>query len=125
VKLRAGIAAAALLAVPASASAMDLATFLQKVHSLQQLGPFALLSPDFYRLKAMVEADGDTLKAEYAQAEAEHRPTKFCPPKEDKPRVSKEEYLAAANAVPLDRRATTDTKDVLRTVLERKYPCPA
>jgi hypothetical protein len=124
VKSRAVIAAAALLAIPASASAMDVATFLEKVHSLQRLGPFALLSRDFYRLKSLVEADGDALKAEYARAEAEHRPTKFCPPKESKPRVSKDEYLAEVNAVPVDQRATTDTKDVLRTLLERKYPCP-
>ena len=124
-KLRAEIAAAALLAVPTSAGAMDVATFLDKVHSLQRLGPLALLSRDFYRLKALIEADGDGLKAEYAQAEAEHRPTKFCPPEGDKPRVSKDEFLAEANAIPTDQRATTDTKDVLRTLLERKYPCPA
>lgn len=123
-KARAAIAAAALI-IPAPAQAMDVATFLRKVDALQRLGPFALLSRDFYRLKGLVEADGDALKAEYAKAEAEHRPTKFCPPKEDKPRVSKDEYLAAANAVPADQRATTDTRDVLRTFLEHKYPCPA
>lgn len=117
-------AAAVLLAVPAPVSAMDVATFLERVHSLQRLGPFALLSPSFYRLKHLVEADGEALKAEYAQAAAEHRPTSFCPPQADKPRVSKDEYLAELNAVPADRRATTDTKDVLRTLLERKYPCP-
>jgi hypothetical protein len=118
-------AAAVLLAVPAPASAQDVATFLQRVHSLQRLGPFALLTPDFYRLKHLVEADGEALKAEYALAEAEHRPTLFCPPKADKPRVSKDEYLVELNAVPIDQRTTTDTKDVLRTVLERKYPCRA
>jgi hypothetical protein len=125
VKPLAWTAAAVLLAVPAPVSAMDVATFLERVHSLQRLGPFALLSPSFYRLKHLVEADGEALKAEYAQAEAEHRPTRFCPPKADKPRVSKNEFLAQLNAVPADRRATTDTKDVLRTLLERKYPCPA
>jgi hypothetical protein len=104
---------------------MDVATFLRKVDALQRLGPFALLSRDFYQLKGLVEADGDALKAEYAKAAAEQRPTKFCPPKEDKPRVSKEEFLAAANAVPVEQRVTTDTKDVLRVLLERKYPCPA
>jgi hypothetical protein len=125
VKPRAAIAAAALLAVPTPARAMDVATFLQKVEALHRLGPLAVLTRDFYRLKSLVEADGDVLKAEYAQAAAEQRPTKFCPPREGKPRVSKEEYLAEANSVPIDQRATTDTKDVLRTLLERKYPCPA
>lgn len=118
-------AAAALVAVPAPAGAMGVASFLDRVHSLQRLGPFALLSIDFYRLKHLVEADGEALKAEYAQAEAEHRPTAFCPPQADKPRVSKDEYLDELNAVPANLRATTNTKDVLRTLLERKYPCPA
>ena len=118
-------AAAALLAVPAPANAMDVASFVDRVHSLQRLGPFALLTPDFYRLKHLVEADGESLKAEYALAKSEHRPTHFCPPQADKPRVSKDEFLAQLDAVPADQRATTDTKDVLRTLLERKYPCPA
>ena len=118
------IAAAVLLAVPAPANAMGVDSFMKRVHALQRLGPFALFTPSFYRLRHLVEADGDALKAEYALAKAEHRPTLFCPPQADKPRVSKDEYLAELNAVPADRRATTDTKDVLRTLLERKYPCP-
>lgn len=117
-------AAAAVLAVPAPAVAQDVASFLDRVHSLQRLGPFALLTPSFYRLKHLVEADGEALKAEYVRDAAEHRPTRFCPPQADKPRVSKDEFLAQLNAVPVDKRPTTDTKDVLRTLLERKYPCP-
>ncbi|WP_309661963.1 hypothetical protein [Sphingomonas sp.] len=107
------------------AGAQDVATFLVRVHSLQRLGPFALLTPDFYRLKHLVEADGESLKAEYELAKTERRPTHFCPPQADKPRVSKDEFLAQLDAVAADQRATTDTKDVLRTLLERKYPCPA
>jgi hypothetical protein len=103
---------------------MDVATFKSKVDGLKRLGPFALLSPDFYRLKKLVEADGESLKADYARAVSEHRPTRFCPPAADKPRVSKDEYLAELEAVPIALRAATDTKDVLQTLLERKYPCP-
>ena len=124
-KSRAAIAAAALLAAPVPAGAMDVATFLQKAQSLQRLGPLALLSSDFRRLKQLVEEDGEALKAEYARAKAEGRPTRFCPPADDKPRFSKDEFLAALNAVPVDLRATTDTRDVLQGLLERKYPCPA
>jgi len=123
VKPLAWTAAAVLIAIPAPAGAMDVASFLTRVHALQRLGPFALLSPSFYRLKHLVEANGDELKAEYARAAAEHRPTRFCPPNADKPRVNKDEYLAELNAVPADKRSTTDTKDVLRTLLEHKYPC--
>jgi hypothetical protein len=106
-----------------AAGAQDVAHFLVRVDRLLARGPFALLSRDFYRLKREVEADGDTLKREYAREKAAGRPTAFCPPSTDKPRVSKNEFLAGLRAVPVARRSTTDTKDVLRFILERKYPC--
>lgn len=113
-----------LIAAPVTAaSAQDVAHFLVRVDTLLRRGPFALLSPDFYRLKRLVESNGDELKLEFAQAQARNERTAFCPPLADKPRVNKTEYLAALRAVPLHRRSTTDTKDVLRQVLERKYPC--
>jgi hypothetical protein len=107
-----------------AAGAQDVVHFLVRVDRLLARGPFALFSRDFYRLKALVEADGDQLKVEYAREKAAGHPTAFCPPSTDKPRVSKTEYLAALRAVPPAKRSITDTKDVLRTVLERKYPCP-
>lgn len=117
--------AAVLVVTPVTAaSAQDVAHFLVRVDTLLRRGPFALLSPDFYRLKRLVEANGDELKAEYAREQSLGHRTAFCPPTEDKPRVSKNEYLAALRAVPVHRRATTDTRDVLRSLLERKYPCP-
>lgn len=108
-----------------AASAQDVARFLVRVDKLLARGPFALLSPDFYRLKRLVEANGDELKVEYAAKQARREPTAFCPPLKDKPRVGKTEYLAALRAVPPAQRATTDTKDVLRSLLEKKYPCKA
>ena len=114
----------ALAAVPLTpAPAQDVAHFMVRVDHMLSLGPFALLTRDFYRLKHLVEADGDQLKLEYARARAAGEATRFCPPTTDKPRVSKDEYLRALRAVPPHQRLTTDTKDVLRTVLERKYPC--
>lgn len=106
-----------------AASAQDVAHFLVRVDRLLARGPFALFSRDFYRLKREIERDGETLKKEYAQAKAAGRPTAFCPPTNDKPRVSKNEFLAALRAVPVAKRTSTDTKDVLRGLLERKYPC--
>jgi hypothetical protein len=108
----------------APASAQDVQRFLVRVDRLLARGPFALFSPDFYRLKALVDADGEELKRQYALEKAAGRPTAFCPPVKGKPRVSKDEYVAALRAVPLAQRSTTDTRDVLRAVLERKYPCP-
>ena len=114
----------ALIAAPVSAAqAQDVAHFLVRVDRLLARGPFALLSRDFYRLKAEIEADGKELKRDYARAKAAGEKTAFCPPAKGKPKVGKNEYLAALRAVPVAKRATTDTKDVLRHLLERKYPC--
>ena len=116
--------AAVMIAAPLTpAPAQDVAHFLLRVDRLLARGPFALFSRDFYRLKRLVEADGDQLKREYAIEKAHGHNTAFCPPTTDKPRVGKTADLSALRAVPLANRATTDTKDVLQTVLERKYPC--
>ena len=118
------LVAAALVSAPLSAAqAQDVAHFLVRVDRLLARGPFALFSRDFYRLKREIEADGESLKRDYAREKAAGHKTAFCPPTSDKPRVGKNEYLAALRAVPIAKRSTTDTKDVLRTVLERKYPC--
>jgi hypothetical protein len=115
--------AAFILASASPALAMNVEAFLVRVHTLEQLGPFAFFSRDFYRLKRLVEADGEQLKAEFADAKAAGRPVAFCPPEKGKPRVNPKEYLAALKAVPEEQRRSTTTKDVLKTVLERKYPC--
>lgn len=116
--------ATALIAAPLTAAqAQDVAHFLARVDRLLARGPLALLSRDFYRLKAEVDADGKALKRDYERAKMAGIRTDFCPPAKGKPRVSKNEYLAALRAVPVAERASTDTKDVLRTLLTRKYPC--
>ena len=118
------ILGALLAAAPLTAAgAQDVARFLVRVDTLIARGPFALLSPDFYRLKRLVEANGDELKLEFAREKALGHRTAFCPPVADKPRVSKTEYLSALRAVPVAHRRSTDTKDVLRSLLEKKYPC--
>ena len=116
--------AAVLVAMPlGAAQAQDVERFLVRVDRLLARGPFALVSRDFYRLKREIEADGEALKRDYARAKASGDRTFFCPPAKGKPRVSKNEYLAALRAVPVAKRRMTDTKDVLRGLLERKYPC--
>lgn len=123
-KLRMIILTTALIVAPVGAAqAQDVAHFLVRVDRLLARGPFALFSRDYYRLKREIEADGHALKQDYARARAAGRKTDFCPPTKGKPKVGKTEFLAALRAVPVAKRATTDTKDVLRGVLERKYPC--
>lgn len=125
-RVRLLVLAAALVVAPVSAAqAQDVERFLVRVDRLLARGPLALLSRDFYRLKSEIEADGRVLKRDYARAKAAGEKTAFCPPAKGKPRVGKNEYLAALRAVPVAKRATTDTRDVLRHLLERKYSCPA
>ena len=93
--------AAFILASASPALAMDVEAFLVRVHALERLGPFAFFSRDFYRLKGLVEADGEQLKAEFAEAKAVGRPVSFCPPEKGKPRVNPKEGRSR-RAAPLD-----------------------
>ena len=74
------LAGALIVAPVTAATAQDVARFLVRVDKLLARGPFALLSRDFYRLKREVEADGETLKKEFAHEKAAGRATSFCPP---------------------------------------------
>ncbi|MEA3066051.1 MAG: hypothetical protein QOJ27_2508 [Sphingomonadales bacterium] len=116
------LAAVVLTILPLSAAgAMDVATFLGKADALQKKGMMALFSSDYKALKAQIEADSQTLRNERLAAERAHRRGAYCPPA--KPGLNSNEILAAFRSIPAAQRARIDTKDALRALLARKYPC--
>jgi len=114
--------ALAALAVPGVASAMPVSTFLAKAAALKSKGPLALFSGDLKLLTNQVKADFSHILAEHAAAKTAHRPTAFCPPASVK--LSDKDILAAMQAVPPPVRARTDSRDALRGLMVRRYPCP-
>jgi hypothetical protein len=112
---------ALLAAVPSSAQAMNVATFLEKAERLEKKGMMALVSSDFRLLKGEVQGRLKTIRAERAAAASAHRPTPFCPTGDGL--IASKELLAFFRAIPPAQRASTDVSDGLRALLARKYPC--
>ena len=113
-----------LVAAPlASAAAMPVSTFLAKADKLQSKGPLALFSGDMKLLQNAIKADSAALRAERLSALAAGKRPAYCPPGAVKMGVK--EVLGAMRAVPVARRATTDTKDALRAYFARRFPCGA
>ena len=118
------LTALALIAAPAAAVAMPVSTFLAKADALKAKGPLALFSGDYKLLTRLVKADAAALGAENKAAEAAHRPKAYCAPSGGIG-MGQAEVMAAMTAVPVPRRAATDSKAALRDWLARRYPCPA
>lgn len=114
--------AIALLAAPAGASAMPVSTFLVKADSLKAKGPFALFSSDLKLLSNQVKADFAQILSDHAAAKKAHRATDFCPPASVN--LTDKDIVAAMQAVPPAARARTDSREALRGLMVRRYPCP-
>jgi hypothetical protein len=110
-----------LFALPASAHAMKVSTFLQKAEALQKKGPIALFSKDISLLKKEVTNAGGELRLERLAAEKAGRKPAYCPP--DKTSLGSDELLAHMRAMPAPERDRQEVKDALRSLMARKYPC--
>jgi hypothetical protein len=111
------------IALPSTAQAMDVATFLAKIDALQKKGMLALLSSDYRLVKSESENAIREITAESRAAKAAHRPPLACPPG-GTAQIDSNEILAYFRAMPPERRARTQIKDGLLALLARKFPCP-
>lgn len=114
-----------LLAMSAAAAAqsMPVSTFLTKADALRAKGAMALFSSDIGVLKREVQTASGALRTEQQAAVKAGRKVAYCPP--PKASMNSEELLAAMRAVPPAERSRTEVKTVLRTIMIRKFPCPA
>lgn len=116
--------AAVLVAVPVTAlQAMTVATFLQKAEALEKRGVGALLSRDLKLLKNEVKGAGEALRAERLAAQRAGRRAAYCPP--ERTALNAQELLDHFRSIPPAQRERMEVRDGLRTLLARKYPCPA
>ena len=120
-KLRLAFALAA-LTVSAAAPAMPIDQFLGKAEALRKKGALALFSGDLKLLTNDIKASSVELRAENQAAVKAGRPKAYCTPAAGASLKDKD-ILAAMQAVPAPQRATTSTKDALRTYLARRFPC--
>lgn len=109
--------------VASSAAAMDVATFLAKVESLERMGVRAALSSDARLVMDEMNASNTALRSERLAAQAAGRRPAYCP--DLHPRASSTEIVAALRTIPLARRPQVQVRNALRAFYARRYPCPA
>ena len=120
--MRTLLIALTLLSTIASASAMDVATFLDMSSKIKAKGALAIFSVgDIDMLMGEVKAASQRLKAERLAAAAEGRQPAYCPA--DKAGLTQDELMAAMHAVPEDQRPHVILEDAMRPALAVKYPC--
>lgn len=111
-------------AAPAAAQSMPLPTFLAKAAALEKKGAMALFSGDLKVLKREMEGSATALRGErLAATKAGKRPA-YCPPAKRGP-MSSDEILSHMRAIPAAQQSRMTTRDGFRSLMVRKYPCPA
>ena len=105
-----------------AAPAMPVSTFLPKAEALERKGAMALFSRDLKFLTNQIKKDLGEIRAERLASKAAGKPTAFCPPAEGG-KLSDKDIMVAMRAVPAQQRASTSTKDALKALLVRRYPC--
>jgi len=117
--------ATVLIALPVAAlQAMTVAVFLEKADALKSRGALAMFSSDLRLLKGEVQTAAAAVRAERLAAERAGRRPAFCPPG-GRGRFDSDELLRHFHAIPPAQRTRMEVRDALRSLLVRKYPCPA
>lgn len=123
-KITLGILLAVAPVTAVNAQDMPLNQFLAKATALEKKGPMALLSSDLGRLKKEIENSAKQLRSERLAAKAAGRPQPFCPP-EKGGSMNSNEILSHFRSIPPAQRERMRTRDAMRSLMVRKYPCPA
>ena len=110
------------LAPLSTASGMPVSVFLTKANALKKKGPLAMFSGDLKLLMNQVKADLAGIRSERLATKAAGKPTDFCPP-EAGTKLTDEDIVAAMQAVPPTVRPSTSTRQALKAMLVRRYPC--
>jgi hypothetical protein len=110
-----------LAALPASAQAMDVATFLARADPLMKKGMMAIFSSDYKLLMAEVRSQSTSLREERLAAKAAGRAQAYCPP--EKSGLSVDEIMGGLHSIPAAQQPRVQVRDALKAVLARKYPC--
>lgn len=116
--------AATLVMLPVALHAMTVAVFLEKADALKSRGALAMFSSDLGLLKSEVRTASAALRAERLAAERAGRRPAFCPPRAGG-RLDSDELLRHFQSIPPAQRSRMQVRDGLRSLLVRKYPCPA
>ena len=107
------------------AQSMPVPQFLAKAEALKKKGPLALLSGDLGLLKKEVTQSAKLLRAERLAAKAAGRKPAYCPPEGSGSSLGSDEVLGHFKSIPPAQAARMRVKDAMRSLMAKRYPCPA
>ena len=116
-----------ILAMPISglqAQTMPLPQFLTKATALKKKGPLALFSGDLKLLQNEIKGSAGQLRAERLAAVKAGRKPGYCPPEKGS-QLGAEEVLSHFQSIPAAQRQRMQVKDGMRSLMAKKFPCPA
>ena len=120
----AGFVLLAAAAAGAHAQNMPVSTFLGKAEALKKKGPLALLSGDLRLLKGEIQKSAAQLRAERLAAKAAGRKQAFCPP-EQGASLTSNDVLNHFGSIPPAQRSKMPVREGMRSLMAKKFPCPA
>lgn len=115
--------AAALIALPAAAQAMNVAEFLTKTEALKAKGMGAMFSSDLKLVVREFKAAGTAYRSDVDKARAAGRDDLGCPPPKGKAKLTPNQIIADFATVPVAERASTSVKQAFYAMMRRRFPC--
>ena len=115
---------AALPLSPLQAQSMPAATFLAKAEALKAKGALALFSSDMGILKKEIQGSAGVLRAERLAAEKAGKAPAYCPPAKQAS-VTPDDIIGHFRSIPAAQLQRMQVKDAFRSLMVKKYPCPA
>lgn len=110
------------LAVATSASAMPVATFLDKVDKLAKEGALGAMTSDASLVKKELTDDAAALRSERLASTQAGKTPAYCLNAQSAP-PSVDEIIAGLKQVPAAERDKTEVKDALRAYMAKRFPC--
>lgn len=117
---------ATVCAAPATAQTMPLPVFLERANKLQGKGPLAVFSRGEIKvLQTEMQGANKAVIADYQANKKTGAKQAFCPVKGEKYQLGPMELLNQLRAIPAVQARTMTTKDAMRHLIAKRYPCPA
>ena len=107
------------------AQSMPVPQFLAKADALKKKGPLALFSGDLNLLKKEVTESAKLLRAERLAATAAGRKAAYCPPEGAGSSLGADDVLGHFRSIPAALAAKMRVKDGMRSLMAKRFPCPA
>lgn len=105
---------------------MPLPIFMERADKLQGKGPLAIFSRgEISALQTEMQGANKAVIADYQANKKSGAKQAFCPAKGDKYQLGVQELMNQLRAIPAAQARSMTTKDAMRHLIAKRFPCPA